>query len=82
MAWHHYSVHLYFDKARCFNQKERALLKNFIKHFHKSQDGAFWDIQALSLLLFAIFILFRYDILWQPFLGCYKCKYGMLQTQI
>ena len=30
MAWHRDSVHLYSDKARCFNQSGRALYRNFI----------------------------------------------------
>lgn len=41
MAWHRYSVHLYFDKARCFGQSERAVDKNFKIRIHKSQNGAF-----------------------------------------
>lgn len=41
MALHRYSVHLYFDKARCFSQSERALDKNFKIRIHKSQNGAF-----------------------------------------
>ena len=30
MAWHRDSMHLYSDKARCFNQSGRALYRNFI----------------------------------------------------